>query len=57
MQLVLLPVVNECTRVLEEGMVLRASDIDLGSVLGYSFPPYRYRLNDSTQSYIYSLTR
>jgi hypothetical protein len=37
-----LAVVNECTRLLDEGVVLRASDIDVGMVLGFGFPAYRY---------------
>lgn len=40
-EMVLFPVVNEACRVLEEGIVLRASDLDVASVLGMSFPSYR----------------
>ncbi|KAL6070666.1 3-hydroxybutyryl-CoA epimerase [Balamuthia mandrillaris] len=40
-ELILFPVVNESCRVLEEGMVVRASDIDVGSILGYSFPRHK----------------
>jgi len=40
-QMVLYPVINECCTVLDEGMVVRASDIDVGSVYGYSFPAWR----------------
>lgn len=40
--MVLFPVVNESCRVLEERMVLRASDIDVGAVLGYNWPAHRY---------------
>ncbi|RVW96339.1 Peroxisomal fatty acid beta-oxidation multifunctional protein AIM1 [Vitis vinifera] len=36
-----LPVVNEACRVLDEGVVVRASDLDITSVLGMSFPSYR----------------
>ncbi|XP_071716970.1 peroxisomal fatty acid beta-oxidation multifunctional protein AIM1-like [Rutidosis leptorrhynchoides] len=39
--MVLFPVVNEACRVLEEGVVVRASDLDVASVLGMSFPSYR----------------
>lgn len=34
-------VVNEACRCLEEGIAIRASDIDVASVLGMGFPPYR----------------
>nr|XP_043627838.1 peroxisomal fatty acid beta-oxidation multifunctional protein AIM1-like [Erigeron canadensis] len=40
-EMVLFPVVNEACRVLEEGIVVRASDLDIASVLGMSFPSYR----------------
>ncbi|XP_031129333.1 peroxisomal fatty acid beta-oxidation multifunctional protein AIM1-like isoform X1 [Ipomoea triloba] len=39
-EMVLFPVVNEACRVLDEGIV-RASDLDVASVLGMSFPSYR----------------
>ncbi|KAI3814540.1 hypothetical protein L1987_14180 [Smallanthus sonchifolius] len=39
-EMILFPVVNEACRVLEEGVV-RASDLDVASVLGMSFPSYR----------------
>lgn len=40
-EMILFPVVNESCRVLEEGIVVRASDLDIASVLGMSFPSYR----------------
>ncbi|KAM0037082.1 putative isomerase, 3-hydroxyacyl-CoA dehydrogenase, Enoyl-CoA hydratase [Helianthus debilis subsp. tardiflorus] len=40
-EMVLFPVVNEACRVLEEQIVVRASDLDIASVLGMSFPRYR----------------
>ncbi|PSS20866.1 3-hydroxyacyl-CoA dehydrogenase [Actinidia chinensis var. chinensis] len=40
-EMILFPVVNEACRVLEEGVVVRASDLDIASVLGMSFPSYR----------------
>ncbi|PWA37203.1 crotonase [Artemisia annua] len=40
-EMVLFAVVNEACRVLEEGIVVRASDLDTASVLGMSFPSYR----------------
>jgi len=33
--------VNEAARILEEGIALRASDIDVVYLTGYGFPPYR----------------
>ncbi|KAE8691371.1 Glyoxysomal fatty acid beta-oxidation multifunctional protein MFP-a [Hibiscus syriacus] len=41
LEMVLFPVVNEACRVLNEGIVVRASDLDIASVLGMSFPSYR----------------
>ena len=35
------PVINEGARVLEEGIALRSSDIDIVWIYGYGFPPYR----------------
>ncbi|XAR67013.1 3-hydroxybutyryl-CoA epimerase [Bertholletia excelsa] len=40
-EMILFPVVNEACRVMEEGVVVRASDLDVASVLGMSFPSYR----------------
>ena len=37
----ILALVNEGARVLEEGIALRASDIDLAYLAGYGFPRYR----------------
>ncbi|NWK96252.1 3-hydroxyacyl-CoA dehydrogenase [Sphingobium lactosutens] len=37
----LYPVVNECAKLLEEGIALRASDIDMALVAGYAWPVYR----------------
>nr|WP_087573518.1 3-hydroxyacyl-CoA dehydrogenase NAD-binding domain-containing protein [Sphingomonas sp. CDS-1] len=37
----LYPVVNEGAKLLEEGIALRASDIDVAAVLGYNWPVYR----------------
>ncbi|CAI0390042.1 unnamed protein product [Linum tenue] len=41
LEMIMFPVVNEACRVLDEGMVVRASDLDIASVLGMSFPSYR----------------
>eukprot|EP00268_Persea_americana_P001832 TRINITY_DN1054_c0_g1_i1.p1 TRINITY_DN1054_c0_g1~~TRINITY_DN1054_c0_g1_i1.p1 ORF type:complete len:725 (+),score=166.25 TRINITY_DN1054_c0_g1_i1:161-2335(+) len=40
-EMVFFPVVNEACRVMDEGVVVRASDLDIASVLGMSFPSYR----------------
>ncbi|KAK7314462.1 hypothetical protein VNO77_32986 [Canavalia gladiata] len=40
-EMILFPIVNEACRILEEGIVIRASDLDIASVLGMSFPNYR----------------
>ncbi|KAK4601928.1 hypothetical protein RGQ29_011148 [Quercus rubra] len=40
-EMILFPVVNEACRVLDEGVVVRASDLDTASVLGMSFPSFR----------------
>ncbi|KAI3857999.1 hypothetical protein MKW92_004513 [Papaver armeniacum] len=40
-EMIKFPVVNEACRVMEEGIVLRASDLDVASILGMSFPSYR----------------
>ncbi|KAJ8555369.1 hypothetical protein K7X08_012865 [Anisodus acutangulus] len=38
LQMIFFPVVNEACRVIEEGIVVRASDIDIASVHGFKFP-------------------
>jgi len=35
------PIVNEACRIIEEGYVIRGSDIDVCSVMGYGFPAFR----------------
>jgi 3-hydroxyacyl-CoA dehydrogenase len=35
------PLINEGAKILEEGMALRPSDIDVIYIYGYGFPPYR----------------
>ena len=37
----LYPVVNEGAKILDEGIALRASDIDIAAILGYNWPVYR----------------
>ena len=41
LEVILFPVVNEACRILDEGIVIRAADLDIASVLGMSFPSYR----------------
>ncbi|GAA0761871.1 3-hydroxyacyl-CoA dehydrogenase [Erythromicrobium ramosum] len=36
----LYPVVNECAKILDEGIAARASDIDVACILGYGWPVY-----------------
>lgn len=36
----LYPVVNECARVVEEGIALRPSDVDVACMLGYNWPRF-----------------
>ena len=38
---IVLPMVNEATRILEERVALRAADIDLVKIHGYGFPRWR----------------
>jgi hypothetical protein len=47
--MVLFPVINEACRVLEEGIVDKASDLDIASIFGMGFPSYR------SVSYLWSL--
>lgn len=40
-EMILFPMVNESCRVLAERIVVQASDLDISTVLGMGFPPYR----------------
>lgn len=40
-EMVFFPVVNEACRVLDEGIAVKASDLDIASIMGMGFPPYR----------------
>ncbi|RZC75615.1 hypothetical protein C5167_051092, partial [Papaver somniferum] len=40
-EMIMFPVVNEACRVLDGGVVVRASDLDAASIHGMSFPSYR----------------
>ncbi|QHO11357.1 Peroxisomal fatty acid beta-oxidation multifunctional protein [Arachis hypogaea] len=42
LEMILFPIVNEAGCVLDEGMVIRASDLDIACVLGMSFPSYSF---------------
>jgi 3-hydroxyacyl-CoA dehydrogenase len=48
--LIVMPMVNEAARILEEGIALRASDIDLVEIHGYGFPRTRGGLMHYAQS-------
>jgi 3-hydroxyacyl-CoA dehydrogenase / enoyl-CoA hydratase / 3-hydroxybutyryl-CoA epimerase len=37
----ILPMINEATRCLEEGVVATPSEVDLGMIMGTGFPPFR----------------
>jgi 3-hydroxyacyl-CoA dehydrogenase/enoyl-CoA hydratase/3-hydroxybutyryl-CoA epimerase len=37
----ILPMINEASRCLEEGIVSSASEVDLGMIMGTGFPPFR----------------
>lgn len=41
-EMILFPVINESCRVLAERIVVQASDLDISTVLGMGFPPYRF---------------
>lgn len=40
-EMIFFPVVNEACRVLDEGIAVKAADLDIASVMGMGFPPYR----------------
>ncbi|KAL3380218.1 hypothetical protein AABB24_000716, partial [Solanum stoloniferum] len=41
LEMIFFPLVNEACRLLAEGIVVKASDLDIASVMGIGFPPYR----------------
>eukprot|EP01018_Ginkgo_biloba_P007978 Gb_20831 [translate_table: standard] len=41
LEMIFFPVVNEACRVLDEGIAVRALDLDVSSILGFGFPAYR----------------
>uniref|UniRef100_A0A0E0KYM9 Uncharacterized protein n=1 Tax=Oryza punctata TaxID=4537 RepID=A0A0E0KYM9_ORYPU len=40
-EMVFFPVINEACQVLSEGIATKASDLDIASIFGMGFPPYR----------------
>lgn len=58
LEMVFFPVINEACRVMDEEVVVRASDLDIASVLGMGFPKYRggivFWADTVGSSYIYS---
>ncbi|XP_058077096.1 peroxisomal fatty acid beta-oxidation multifunctional protein MFP2-like [Magnolia sinica] len=40
-EMIFFPVVNEACRILAEGIAAKSSDLDIASVMGMGFPPYR----------------
>ncbi|XP_065863680.1 glyoxysomal fatty acid beta-oxidation multifunctional protein MFP-a [Euphorbia lathyris] len=40
-EMIFFPVVNEACRVFAEGIVVKAADADISSIMGMGFPPYR----------------
>lgn len=44
-EMVFFPVVNEACRVLAEGISVKSSDLDIASIFGMGFPPYRSNYN------------
>lgn len=51
-EMVFFPVVNEACRVLDEGIAVKASDLDVASIMGMGFPPYRYIILLSFLAYL-----
>lgn len=41
-EMIFFPVVNEACRVLDEGIAVKSADLDISSVMGMGFPPYRF---------------
>uniref|UniRef100_A0A0E0JYD1 Uncharacterized protein n=1 Tax=Oryza punctata TaxID=4537 RepID=A0A0E0JYD1_ORYPU len=41
LEMIFFPVVNEACRVMDENVVIRASDLDIASILGMGFPRFR----------------
>lgn len=43
-EMILFPVVNEACCLLQDRVVVKASDVDVASVMGMGFPEYRFVL-------------
>ena len=41
-EMIFFPVVNEACRVFAEGIAVKAADLDISSLMGMGFPPYRF---------------
>ncbi|KAK8671150.1 hypothetical protein V6N13_037755 [Hibiscus sabdariffa] len=57
-EMIFFPVVNEACRVFAEGIAVKAADLDIASVMGMGFPPYRggimFWADSLGSNYIYS---
>ncbi|XP_061349080.1 peroxisomal fatty acid beta-oxidation multifunctional protein MFP2 isoform X2 [Gastrolobium bilobum] len=57
-EMIFFPVVNEACRVLDEGIAIKAADLDISAVMGMGFPPYRggiiFWADSLGSKYIYS---
>ncbi|KAK4265780.1 hypothetical protein QN277_026789 [Acacia crassicarpa] len=57
-EMVFFPVVNEACRVLDEGIAVKAADLDISAIMGMGFPPYRggimFWADSLGSKYIYS---
>ncbi|KAL2339019.1 hypothetical protein Fmac_013465 [Flemingia macrophylla] len=57
-EMIFFPVVNEACRVLDEGIAVKAADLDISGVFGMGFPPYRggiiFWADSLGSKYIYS---
>lgn len=41
-EMLLFPVINEACRILDEGIAVKATDLDIATVMGMGFPAYRF---------------
>ncbi|XP_057417250.1 peroxisomal fatty acid beta-oxidation multifunctional protein MFP2 [Lotus japonicus] len=57
-EMIFFPVVNEACRVLDEGIAVKAADLDISGIMGMGFPPYRggiiFWADSLGSKYIYS---
>ncbi|KAL3634630.1 hypothetical protein CASFOL_021684 [Castilleja foliolosa] len=51
-EMIFLPVVNEACRVLDEGIAVKAADLDVASVMGMGYPAYRGGIMFSADSLV-----